>query len=230
MAFPLKTLAVRSGLLTPPELLFFLRVKSLHSCKSVKQHHTSAELCARAEHWWPIRKTSTEHTRVGGPLSKTNSTPEVHNDETHWLSKGTSPQSFMRPYGDNQTSLQGCWGTQSSLPAIVQCSALANTVFVSKTLSPLSRAAKTEEEGKATHFGALGSIPGLTPSVWHTCTALYPMMVALLRLHLSVRKILGHHHHPCILVQTAEKQKQYIVSHGIWVNALHFFWLFYSYT
>lgn len=64
MALSLKTLAVWRGLLTAPELLFSLRVRSLHSCKSVKQHHTSTNLCAQPERCSWTRKTSAEHTRV----------------------------------------------------------------------------------------------------------------------------------------------------------------------
>lgn len=64
MALSLKTLAVWRGLLTPPELLFSLRVRSLHSCKSVQQHRTSADLCAQAGCWSQTRKTSAEHTWV----------------------------------------------------------------------------------------------------------------------------------------------------------------------
>lgn len=64
MVLSLKTLAVWRELLTPPELLFSLKIRSPHSCKSVKQHHISADLSAQAERWSWTRKTSAGHTRV----------------------------------------------------------------------------------------------------------------------------------------------------------------------
>lgn len=106
--YTLKTLAVWRGLLSPPELLFSLRVRSVHSCKSVKQHHTPADLCAQSRALIMNKEDISKAHPGAGPLPKINSTPEVHNDKMHCLSKGPSTKRCTRPYGDNQTSLQGC--------------------------------------------------------------------------------------------------------------------------
>lgn len=135
-ALSLRTLAVWRGLLTPLELLFSSRARSLHSCKSVKQQYTSADLCAQAGRWSQTRKTTAEHT-------------------LHWKViphlKCTMTKCTAFHKGHRHSTIPGheeiiklAWKAVRVPKAVSlpYCSALANTTVISKTSNPLSRAAR----------------------------------------------------------------------------------------
>lgn len=192
MAFSLKTLAVWRGLLTSPELLFPFTAASL--LYSMTHQQTS------------VPKQGVDHKQGRHPQSKPSCWPFTKNVILSLKCAMTKCAAFLKGHlcypipGRMEIIKPACKVVRVLKAAYLpKCSALANESFVSRTFSPLSRAAKSEEDGEATLYEALRSIPGLTPVLtylsWLYLRSTVSRDVSLSKTHMSVWRVLGHRHH-----------------------------------